>query len=271
MPPSPIDLIAVDVDGTLLNDHHELTPRTEAAIKTAMARGVQVTIATGKSPYSTREILPRLGLTLPGVYIQGLAIVGPDGVVHSQETLTPEVVRLVADYVEREGLSLVAYSGARIITNRRDAFTDTTIAFHEPPAEVIGSLSQQAGRVPINKILIMSQPERLPRAREDLAAQLDGQASLVRPLDYVLEVLPYGASKGAGLMRLLDELGIDPARVMAIGDGENDVEMLRLAGIGVAVGNAMPVAKAAANVMVGSNNDDGVAEAIERFVLGVEA
>jgi Cof subfamily protein (haloacid dehalogenase superfamily) len=260
VPPSSIDLIAVDVDATLLNDRHELTARTETAIKAAMARGVQVTIATGKTPYSTREILPRLGL----------ASVGPDGVVHSQEMLSPEVVQLVAGYVEREGLSLVGYSGGRIVTGQQDAFTDTMAEYHERPAEVIGSLSQQAGQVPINKILVMSQPERLPRAREDLTAQLDGQASLVSPLDYILEVLPPGASKGTGLRRLLDELGIDPARVMAIGDGENDVEMLRLAGIGVAVGNAMPVAKAAADVVVGSNNDDGVAEAIERFVLGVK-
>lgn len=82
-----------------------------------------------------------------------------------------------------------------------------------------------------------------------------------------LQVLPLGASKGTGVEWLLKHLGVEPQHVMALGDAENDVEMLKLAGLGVAVGNACPKALKAADVVVGTNNDDGVAEAIHRFVL----
>jgi hypothetical protein len=83
----------------------------------------------------------------------------------------------------------------------------------------------------------------------------------------MLEVLPPNGSKGDALRVLLDELNIPAEQVMALGDGENDIEMLQLAGIGVAVGNASPLLKAVADQVVASNDDDGVAEAIERFVL----
>lgn len=82
-----------------------------------------------------------------------------------------------------------------------------------------------------------------------------------------LQVLPLGASKGAGVAWLLDRLGVDPSAVLALGDGENDVEMLQLAGLGVAMGNAGPPALAAADAITATNNEDGVARAIEQFVL----
>lgn len=82
-----------------------------------------------------------------------------------------------------------------------------------------------------------------------------------------LQVLPLGASKGFGVGWLLDRLGVDPSAVLALGDGENDVEMLQLAGLGVAMGNAGPPALAAADAITASNDEDGVARAIERFVL----
>lgn len=81
------------------------------------------------------------------------------------------------------------------------------------------------------------------------------------------QVLPLGASKGLGVGWLLDRLGVDPAAVLALGDGENDVEMLQLAGLGVAMGNAGPPALAAADAVTASNEEDGVARAIERYVL----
>lgn len=81
------------------------------------------------------------------------------------------------------------------------------------------------------------------------------------------QVLPLGCSKGSGVSLLLDRLGIDPAACMALGDGENDVEMLRLCGLGVAVGNAGPPALAASDAITATNAEDGVARAVERFVL----
>ena len=91
---------------------------------------------------------------------------------------------------------------------------------------------------------------------------------LVQAVPDMLEVLPLGASKGTGARRLLDALGVAPARAAAIGDGENDLDMLRGVGLGLAMANAVPSTRAAAaHVLSRSNNEDGVAEAIERYLL----
>jgi Cof subfamily protein (haloacid dehalogenase superfamily) len=103
--------------------------------------------------------------------------------------------------------------------------------------------------------------------RQQLAELIGERAALTQALTNSVEILPLGASKGAGVARLLADLGIDPQRVMAIGDAENDVEMLQLVGTGVAMGNAVARLKAVADHVVAGNDEDGVAEAIGRFVL----
>lgn len=262
-----IALIAVDLDGTLLNSRHQLTPRTVEALRRAIAQGVQVVLATGKTRHSALEAIRRLDLQTPGVFLQGLIIANPDGSIRRRHTLDESTVLSIADFARQRRVSMVAYSGDRILTERRTEYTDKLIAFHEPTPEEVTSLTDILDDHPVSKILLIDETSRIARHREVLTAQFEGRVTLVQALADMLEVLPPGASKGEGLRSVLDDLGIAPEHVMAIGDAENDVEMLRLAGLGVAVGNAMPPAKAAADVVVASNDADGVAEAVERFVL----
>ncbi|MFO7320922.1 MAG: HAD family hydrolase [Chloroflexota bacterium] len=265
-PTNPIELIAVDLDGTLLNSQHQLSERTVNALRKAMEHGVQVVLATGKTRRSAQEAIERLDLATPGVYLQGLILYNGDGSVRAQQQLEPELARQLVEFAGREAVALAAYSGLDIYTPKRSAQTDKLARYHEPLPQEIPAAELLA--LPINKILLIDEPERVSEVREQLAPQVEGRATLVQALDDMLEILPFGASKGAGLKRLLDDLGIAPERVLAIGDAENDIEMLQLAGIGVAVGNAMPQTKAAADFVVASNDEDGVAEAVERFVFG---
>jgi hypothetical protein len=115
----------------------------------------------------------------------------------------------------------------------------------------------------------MDDPARLRNVRTMLASALNGSATLVQSLPQFLEIVPAKSSKGTGVAWLLDYLGISPANVLAMGDGENDAEMLRLAGIGAAMQNAMQAAKEAADVVIPSNNEDGVAAAIQQYVLEI--
>lgn len=262
-----IELIAVDLDGTLLNSQHQLTPRTVDALRRAIAQGVHVVLATGKTRYSALEAIRQLELTTPGVYLQGLIITNADGSVRHQRTLDADTVRDVAGYAREHDISLVAYTGGEIVTEKRTPYTDVLIRFHEPTPQQVASLDAVVQEQPIHKLILIDDEQRIRDVRETLTGRFDGRATFVQALSDMLEILPPGASKGAGLRTLLHDLGISPEHVMAIGDGENDVEMLRLAGLGVAVGNAMPAARAAADVVVASNDADGVAEAVERFVL----
>ena len=117
------------------------------------------------------------------------------------------------------------------------------------------------------KVIFMATEDKINSIRPQVEATFTGKAAITTAIPGMLELLPLGASKRAGVEYLLNRLGVEPSKVMAIGDGENDVEMLQLCGLGVAVGNAGAAARSVADVVVGSNDEDGVAEAIEQFVL----
>lgn len=261
-----IQAIAVDMDGTLLNSQHQLSPRNEEALRRAWAQGVQIIFATGKTRLSAVPIIHKLGLTTPGVYVQGLVIANADGTVRYERLLEHSLALEVAELATAVGCSMVAYAGHRLLTNVRNAETDVFIKYHEPTPEPFGTWAR-ALETPVNKFIMVSTKARIDALRPQLEAAVHGRATIVQALDFMLEILPHGASKGDGVCRLLADLDIPANQLLAVGDGENDVEMLQLAGVGVAMGNAMPSAKQAAPHITGTNDEDGVAQAIERWVL----
>ena len=111
----PIKLIAVDLDGTLLNSKHQMSKRNEKALKAAIAKGVQVIIATAKTRTSASDIVKRLELTTQGIYLHGLAIYNADGSLAYQKTLEPAIARQVLTFAEDRGFYVIAYSGTRIL------------------------------------------------------------------------------------------------------------------------------------------------------------
>lgn len=268
-----IKVIAIDLDGTLLNSDSQLSARNEAVLKKAMAQGIKVVLATGKTYYSARNLIKQLGLDTPGVYLQGLAIHYPDGSSRQIATLDPDILRTVITYAEDRGYDVVAYASNRVMARSTNKDIDElSEKYHDAPVESVGPLQNLVGRVPISKLLFMKRHDhrKINALRWQLNVQLDGKARLTQALPDMLELLPAGQSKGRGVKLLLKELGIDEKHLLAIGDGENDVEMIEMAGIGVAVGNANPKLKAVANHIVSTNDEDGVAEAVERFALKEE-
>jgi Cof subfamily protein (haloacid dehalogenase superfamily) len=263
-----IKLVAVDIDGTLFNDHHEITPRVAQAIQGARAQDVLIVPATGRCPSVTQAIMARLGIVAPGVFLQGLLALDVDGTVFYEQTMTAQTVRQVVAFAKERGLTPLIYSGSRIIVEALTYYANLLTPYGEPAPEVIvGPLESAPDQFPVHKMLLLDEPDRIARARLEITPVLDGQASITQALRFAFEILPHGASKGAGLMHLLDALGIPPECTLAIGDGENDIEMLQMAGLGVAMGNAPDQLKAVADAVVATNEQDGVAEALERFVL----
>lgn len=267
----PIELMTVDLDATLLNSKSEMSERNEKALKAAIDQGVRVVLATGKTRASSTALVARLGLTTPGIFLQGLAIYQPDGNITYQKTLEPEVARQVITFAEDRGYAIAAYSGSRILVRHAESwFNKLATDYHEPMPEAVGALQNILDDMPVNKVMVVKpgEPARINALRWQLERQLDGRGHLTQAmLPDMIEILPPGGSKGTALKVLLKQMGIDAANVLAIGDGENDIDMIQLAGIGVAVGNASDKLKAVADHVVASNDADGVAEAVERFVL----
>ncbi len=264
----PIRLIAIDIDGTLLNPQNELTPRVEKAIRGALAQDIQIVLATGKSRNAALPFIEKLGLTSAGIFLQGLSLADAQGKVMHQQTLDEELLLRALTILEDRGFQAIMYSGTRILVRRRSPETDAVlIPFHEPAPEAVGPLQNFVGVLPVNKLLIVGEPNAVTALRWQLGYVVGSEGRLMQAgWPNMLELLPPGASKGTMLARLLADLEIPPAQVLAIGDAENDVEMIKLAGVGVAMGNAAAPVKAAANWVTASNSEDGVALALEKYI-----
>jgi Cof subfamily protein (haloacid dehalogenase superfamily) len=267
--PKVIKAIVLDVDGTLLNSKSELTPRTEAALKAVQEKEIPIILATGKTRNSTDHLIEKLNLKGYGVYLQGAAIYDPEGNIVHQETLDPDLLRRVITYADDRGFEILIYSGRRIIGRAQSkALEDATVRYHEPLPESVGPLANIIGTIPVHKIMFVGDPRAVTSLRWQLNLQLGGQARLIQAgLPNMLEVLAPGAGKGAGVKTLLKDLKISHEHVMAIGDAENDIEMLKLAGSGVAMGQSEKAVKDAADHVTGTNDEDGAAQAIEQYLL----
>jgi Cof subfamily protein (haloacid dehalogenase superfamily) len=269
-----IELIVVDLDGTLLNSQHKLSEKTAKALQAAREQGVRLVLATGKTRASTVDLIAQLKLDTPGIFNQGLVTYNPDGSVRHQLTLSPDVARQAITFAEDRGFTMLAYAGSDLIARKRNHDTALLEEYGEPLVQEVGPLQNILDDMPINKVLAIHRADerRVQALRWQLGMQLNGSCRLVRAgVPCMIEVMPPGGSKGAALKVLLKDLKITPDKVLALGDGENDIEMIQQAGIGVAVANAMQAVKDAADYVVASNDEDGVAEAVERFVLKPES
>ncbi len=264
-----IKLIAIDLDGTLLDSKHKLSERNKKAVKKAIEQGVQVMLATGKTRFAAEGLLEELGITAPGVFSQGLIIYNGDGTVRTSTVMDKAILRRIITFAEDRGFGVLAYSGNRILTRRADEVAEKIAEYGEPVAESVGALSNILDATEINKVILYGQESKIAALRWQLSKQLDGQIHLTRAaVTGILEVLPANTSKGKAVMRVMKDLNIPPENTMAIGDGENDIEMLEAVGTAVAMGNATQKLKDIADQVVGSNDADGVAQAIEMFVIG---
>jgi hypothetical protein len=265
---SPIKLIAADIDGTLLNSRHELGTRTKEAVQKALAAGVQVMLATGKTFHSARDLYPALGLTTPGVFNQGTIIHNPDGSIRHQQMLPIPILRRLIPFVESRGFCIIVYSGQRLLVRQEDPRADLT-RYHEPRPEVIGALTNALGTIAFNKLIIVGNDAASARAMHwQLSRMVNGEVTMTfAGIPTQFEVLPLGVSKGKAVMAAAKEMGIAPGAVLGIGDADNDSDLISMAGIGVAMGNAPENIRALARHVVATSDEDGVAEAIERYVL----
>jgi Cof subfamily protein (haloacid dehalogenase superfamily) len=281
-----IKAIASDVDGTLLSSKQTLHPRTKLAMKRAIELASKKDnlqyffLATGKS---RKGALNSLGLDMeelinknkaPGVYLQGLYCVDEDGTVVFEKKLSFDAVAAVETLVNDHGISIVAYDGDSLYTTKQ---TDIVRHLHDHYGEPMPvEISNEAGTKLVDhsagfhKVLLMDHDTT--RLREIVRPELEKlawehNACVTQALPTMLELLPDGCSKALGVSKVCEALELDmSSELLALGDAENDVEMLRRAAIGIAMGNACPKAKAAADfVMTETNDEGGAGAAMELF------
>lgn len=261
-----------DVDGTLVSGGGLPSERCCAAARAAYDAGVPVVVATGRArgPWA-QDVLPALGRSagVAGVFVNGAVVADADGRVVYSESLTASAVETALGVARGANASVVACRGAGWLCAERDARIDVLGSLGESYAEELGAdgFVAELIRQPPNKLILMADDAVLDELRPDLEAALGRSADLTTALPGMLEVMPPGVDKASGALRVLEVLGVPPERALAIGDGENDLPLLNMCGVAVAVGNAKPAVKEAADHVVAGVEEDGFAEALERFVL----
>lgn len=261
-----IDTVVFDVDGTLLNSKHELLVSTIHTVRNLIEKGIFVMLATGKTYASTYTLREALGLTTMGVYVQGLVVCDAAGLVLEQRLLERSIVDEALTVADRHQLSAVAYCGSKLLTPQATETTAIMQTYHEPlPTERPGLVGES-----VNKLLLLGEQEKLDDIRPNLTSQWSEDARLIQAVPNMLEIVPYGSSKGATVARILRRLGRSAEHTVAFGDGENDIEMLQWAGIGVAMGNANEVVRNSADIVTKGHDHDGIAEVLGkiRFASG---
>ncbi|CAA7410392.1 unnamed protein product [Spirodela intermedia] len=270
--------IFCDMDGTLLNSKSQISSSNVEALKEASSRGVNIIIATGKTRPAVINVLKKVNLagnngisseSTPGIFLQGLLIYGRQGREISRRNLDDNVCREAFLYSLERKIPLVAFSQDRCFTPFNDPLVDSLHSvYHEPRAEVVTSIDHLLSIAEIQKLLFFDTPEGISNIlRPHWSEATRGRAGVVQAQEDMLEIVPPQTSKGTGVKMLLDHLNINAEEIMAIGDGENDVEMLQLASFSVALENGSEKAKSVANVIGSSNDKDGVAQAIYKYVF----
>ncbi|XP_014490283.1 uncharacterized protein LOC106753016 isoform X1 [Vigna radiata var. radiata] len=270
--------IFCDMDGTLLNSKSQISSTTVNALREASSRGVKIVIATGKARPAVIDIFKTVDLAgkdgivsefSPGVFLQGLLVYGRQGQEIFRSNLDPNVCKEACLYSLESKVPLIAFCEGRCLTLFHDPLVDSLhTIYHEPKAEVMPSVEHLLASAEIQKMIFLDTAEKVAETlRPYWSDATKGRATVVQAVPDMLEIVPLGTSKGNGVKVLLDHLGVTAKEIMAIGDGENDMEMLDLASLGIALSNGSEKTKAVANVIGLSNDEDGVADAIYRYAF----
>ncbi|TYH12991.1 hypothetical protein ES288_A06G109700v1 [Gossypium darwinii] len=270
--------IFCDMDGTLLNRKSQVSLTNARALKEASSRGLKIVIATGKARPAAISVLQMVDLAgkdgiisehSPGVFLQGLLVYGINGREIFKRNLDPNVCREAGHYSLEHKVPLVAFCQDCCLTLFNHPLVDTLhTVYHEPKAEIMPSVEHLVTAADIQKLIFFDTAEGIAtNLRPYWSEATKDHASVVQAVSDMLEIVPFGTSKGSGVKLLLDHLGVSSKEIMAIGDGENDMEMLELASLGVALSNGSDKTKAVADVIGVSNDEDGVADAIYRYAF----
>ena len=265
-------LLGLDLDGTLIAPLQPLSPRVIEAVRAAMQRGVRVTMVTGRMVAGCAPYVHELGITGPIVCYQGAVIAdAATGKFEFERPLAnPTALRAYAA-AKAHGYHVQFYADDRFFIEKRSRYSDLYARVSGIEPIVVPSLPEAfAGRAS-TKVVLVTDADQAERCQALLHEACGDAAYITRSNPEFVELMDPSVDKGRALARVAADYRIPMERVAAIGDSYNDLPLLRAAGFGVAMGSAPPELKAEADAVVGDVEHDGVAEAIERYVINSAA
>ena len=267
-----IKLVCIDIDDTLLNSQGVLMPTTRTAITAAMAAGVHVALCSGRPLAGVRPFLDQLGMTRDDQYVitfNGAVVESVTSTILDDNPLAADAYATLVAYAQAHGLPLnIVAADSAIISPDHDVNAVTVMQAAENSAGVlVRSPNELAAEVQPIRALFVGNEALLNDAEDGVRRQFSDQYEIVRSGPLAIELMAHGVNKGSGVAHLAAHLHIHPDEIMAMGDEGNDIAMFDYAGLAVAMGNGSDEAKAHADFVTASNDDDGLALALQKYVL----
>ncbi|MBQ4289219.1 MAG: HAD family phosphatase [Clostridia bacterium] len=263
-------LIAIDMDKTLLTDESLLTERSKEAMEAAEKKGAYVVLATGRMAANVRALVEKLGLNLhsPIICGGGSQVVDKDYNLIYSCNIVPDVAKQVLDFCRDNNIYCQIFEGANFIFKKHMPQTDTYVGISGlTPVEDPDIFEREHVDTP--KILIIEDEETIKKLQVTLREKFP-MLNIGTSRPTFLELNNPDGNKGVALKVLAEKLGLSRDELIAIGDNQIDASMIEYAGLGAAVGNALPEIKDIADYISADNNNEGVTEVIEKFIINEE-
>lgn len=264
-------ILVLDLDGTLTNSKKEITPHTRDVLIRAQQQGVRLVLASGRPTYGIVPLADELRLGEFEGYILsyngGQIIDWKTKELMYENVLSPEVYPYLYECARKSGSVLLSYKDEFIISENADNQYVQYEAFLNKMKSITVPCFLDVFTFPVAKCLIVGEPDVLAGLETEMTEELKDRMNVFRSEPFFLELVPQGIDKARSLAVLLEELGLSKDNMVACGDGFNDLSMIRFAGLGVAMANAQPLVREAADYITLSNEEDGVADVVERFII----
>lgn len=264
------EMIVLDLDGTLTNSNKEITPTTKKALIDIQKRGKKVVLASGRPTPGVTLLADELDFGQYGNYVlayNGGRIINcaTNEIIYNQ--LFPrEFIPAIYDMVKTYDVDIVTYSDDEIISGlHTNASTRLESHTSQLPIKHVENFAKYVN-FPVNKVLLTGEVEVLEHLLPLLRKEFSEHLSIYLSGDTFLDIMPKGIEKANSLKKLLQHLNLTTEQMICCGDGFNDLSMIQLAGLGVAMENAEPAVKEAADFVTKSNDEDGVLYVIEKFM-----
>lgn len=270
----PYSIIALDLDGTLTNSEKIITPRTFDALMKAQREGVRLVLASGRPTFGIAALANQLQLADYGGYVLsyngGRIIDWCEKTVIFSQVVDQKLVPILYDFAKKAQLPIVTYLPEAILASKNEGeYLAEEARINGMPVVVAQNFVEEAMQIAggSTKFLIPGEPELLIQLESEMKAALSEQMEVFRSAPFFLELPPKGIDKAQSLQRLLTHLGLERESLMAFGDGFNDLSMIQFAGQGVAMANAVEEVKSIADFVTTSNEEDGIAHALEQLLF----
>lgn len=265
-------LLVLDVDGTLLNDEREISKRTLAALLKIQQMGVRIVLASGRPTYGLMPLAKTLELGNYGGFVlsyNGCQIIkAQNGEILFERRINPEMLPYLEKKARKNGFAIFTYHDDTLITDSPDnEYIKNEALLNNLKIIKEDEFSTAIDFAPCKCMLVSDKEKALIGLEQHWEKRLAGTLDAFRSEPYFLEVVPCGVNKANTLGALLEHLGVTREEVIAVGDGVCDVTMLQLAGMGVAMGHSQDSVKVCADYVTASNEEDGVALAVEKLIL----